>query len=49
MLYGISDDGRKELLYDGKSIGKKHCRYWFDPATRTVYVPTFLEEYGDGI
>ncbi|MBK6480933.1 MAG: SMP-30/gluconolactonase/LRE family protein [Saprospiraceae bacterium] len=40
-VWYINDDGRKELLYDGKSIGKNTADIGFDPATRTVYVPTF--------
>jgi SMP-30/Gluconolactonase/LRE-like region len=40
-IWYLNGDGRKELLYDGKSIGKNTADIGFDPTTKTVYVPTF--------
>ncbi len=40
-IWYINGDGRKELLYDGKSTGKNTADIGFDPATKMVYVPTF--------
>ncbi len=40
-IWYLNGDGRKELLYDGKAVGKNTADIGFDPATKTVYVPTF--------
>lgn len=40
-IWYLNGDGRKEMLYDGKSIGKNTADIAYDPATKTVYVPTF--------
>ena len=40
-IWYLNGDGRKELLYDGKAVGKNTADIGFNPATKTVYVPTF--------
>lgn len=40
-VWYINTDGRKEMLFDGKSLGKNTADIGFDPATKMVYVPTF--------
>jgi DNA-binding beta-propeller fold protein YncE len=40
-LWYVKSDGSKELLFDGKAVGTKTADIGWDPATRTVYVPTF--------
>jgi sugar lactone lactonase YvrE len=40
-VWYLNGDGRKELLFDGKSIGKNTADIGFDPTTKMVYVPTF--------
>lgn len=40
-VWYINTDGRKEMLFDGKSLGKNTADIGYDPATKMVYVPTF--------
>lgn len=40
-VWYINSDGRKEMLFDGKSLGKNTADLGYDPATKMVYVPTF--------
>lgn len=40
-VWYINADGRKEMLFDGKSLGKNTADIGYDPATKMVYVPTF--------
>lgn len=40
-VWYINSDGRKEMLFDGKSLGKNTADIGYDPATKMVYVPTF--------
>jgi hypothetical protein len=40
-LWYIQADGTKQLLFDGKAEKTSTADIGWDPATRTVYVPTF--------
>ncbi len=40
-IYYINNDGRKELLYDGKPEGKNTADIGYDAVNKIVYVPTF--------
>lgn len=40
-LWYVAADGKKELLFDGKSQKTNTADIGFDPKTKTVYVPTF--------
>ena len=40
-LWYVGADGKKELLFDGKSQKTNTADIGFDPKTKTVYVPTF--------
>lgn len=40
-IWYINGNGRKEMLLDAKALGKNTADIGFDPATKTVYVPTF--------
>jgi len=40
-LWYVNADGKKELLFDGKSQKTNTADIGFDPKTKTVYVPTF--------
>lgn len=40
-VWYLNGDGRKEMVFDGKSIGKNTADIGWDPATKTVFVPTF--------
>ena len=42
-LWYVHPDGSKELLFDGKAQDTKTADIGWDPATRTVYVPTFFK------
>ncbi len=41
-LWYVKGDGSKELLFDGKSNNTNTADIGYDPATKTVYVPTFF-------
>jgi DNA-binding beta-propeller fold protein YncE len=41
-LWYVKADGSKELLFDGKAQNTRTADIGWDPATRTVYVPTFF-------
>jgi DNA-binding beta-propeller fold protein YncE len=41
-LWYVKGDGSKELLFDGKAAGTHTADIGWDPATQTVYVPTFF-------
>jgi len=40
-VWYLNGDGRKEMVFDGKSIGKNTADIGWDPASRTLFVPTF--------
>jgi DNA-binding beta-propeller fold protein YncE len=40
-IWYLNGDGRKEMVFDGKSVGKNTADIGFDPSTNMVYVPTF--------
>ena len=42
-VWYVSADGSKELLFDGKAVQTSTADIGWDPATRTVYVPTFFK------
>jgi DNA-binding beta-propeller fold protein YncE len=42
-VWYVNSGGAKELLFDGKAVNTKTADIGWDPATRTVYVPTFLK------
>ena len=42
-VWYVKADGSKELLFDGKAADTKTADIGWDPATRTVYVPTFFK------
>jgi hypothetical protein len=41
-LWYVHADGTKELLFDAKAQNTKTADIGWDPATKTVYVPTFF-------
>ena len=41
--FAVKADGSKELLFDGKAVETRTADIGWDPATRTVYVPTFFK------
>jgi sugar lactone lactonase YvrE len=42
-VWYVSADGSKELLFDGKAVQTSTADIGWDPATKTVYVPTFFK------
>ncbi len=42
-LHYVNADGSKQLLFDGKAEKTSTADIGWDPATRTVYVPTFFK------
>src|SRR6478735_1012445 len=42
-VWYVNGDGSKELLFDGKAVQTSTADIGWDPATRTVYVPTFFK------
>lgn len=42
-LWYLNGDGRKEMVYDGKSLGKNTADIGLDPVSKMVYVPTFFK------
>ena len=42
-VWYVNADGSKELLFDGKAVQTSTADIGWDPATRTVYVPTFFK------
>ena len=42
-LWYVNADGSKELLFDGKAVQTSTADIGWDPATMTVYVPTFFK------
>ncbi len=42
-IWYVKSDGSKELLFDGKPVETRTADTGWDPATRTVYVPTFFK------
>jgi DNA-binding beta-propeller fold protein YncE len=42
-VWYVKADGSKELLFDGKAVQTQTADIGWDPATRTVYVPTFFK------
>ena len=42
-LWYVQADGATQLLFDGKAVDTKTADIGWDPATRTVYVPTFFK------
>jgi sugar lactone lactonase YvrE len=42
-VWYVSADGSKELLFDGKAVQTSTADIGWDPATMTVYVPTFFK------
>src|SRR6187402_1335456 len=42
-VWYVSGDGSKELLFDGKAVQTSTADIGWDPATKTVYVPTFFK------
>jgi DNA-binding beta-propeller fold protein YncE len=42
-VWYVKGDGSKELLFDGKAADTKTADIGWDPATSTVYVPTFFK------
>jgi len=42
-VWYVKADGSKELLFDGKAVQTSTADIGWDPATRTVYVPTFFK------
>jgi hypothetical protein len=39
----VKAGGEKELLFDGKAVETSTADIGWDPATKTVYVPTFFK------
>jgi sugar lactone lactonase YvrE len=42
-VWYVNTDGSKELLFDGKAVQTSTADIGWDPATMTVYVPTFFK------
>ena len=42
-VWYVSADGSKELMFDGKAVQTSTADIGWDPATMTVYVPTFFK------
>jgi sugar lactone lactonase YvrE len=42
-LWYVRADGATQLMFDGKAVDTKTADIGWDPATRTVYVPTFFK------
>jgi DNA-binding beta-propeller fold protein YncE len=42
-VWYVRSDGSKELLFDGKAVQTSTADIGWDPATMTVYVPTFFK------
>jgi DNA-binding beta-propeller fold protein YncE len=42
-VWYVNADGSKELLFDGKAVQTSTADIGWDPATQTVYVPTFFK------
>jgi hypothetical protein len=42
-VWYVHADGEKQLLFDGKAVDTKTADIGWDPATKTVYVPTFFK------
>ena len=42
-VWYVHADGKKELLFDGKAVDTKTADTGWDPATKTLYVPTFFK------
>ena len=42
-LWYVAADGSKELLFDGKAEKTSTADTGWNPATNTVYVPTFFK------
>ena len=42
-VWYVHADGEKQLLFDGKAVETKTADIGWDPATKTVYVPTFFK------
>lgn len=42
-VWYVKADGSKELLFDGKALETRTADIGWDPATKTVYVPTFFK------
>jgi sugar lactone lactonase YvrE len=42
-IWYVKADGSKELLFDGKAVQTSTADIGWDPATMTVYVPTFFK------
>ncbi len=42
-VWYVNADGSKELLFDGKAVQTSTADIGWDPATKTVYVPTFFK------
>jgi sugar lactone lactonase YvrE len=42
-VWYVKADGSKELLFDGKAVQTSTADIGWNPATRTVYVPTFFK------
>jgi len=42
-VWYVHADGSKELMFDGKATDTKTADTGWDPATRTLYVPTFFK------
>jgi sugar lactone lactonase YvrE len=42
-VWYVKGDGSKELLFDGKAVETSTADIGWDPATKTVYVPTFFK------
>ena len=42
-VWYVNGDGSKELLFDGKAVQTSTADIGWDPATRTVYAPTFFK------
>ena len=42
-VWYVNSDGSKELLFDGKATQTSTADIGWDPATKTVYVPTFFK------
>ena len=42
-VWYVNADGSKELLFDGKAEKTSTADIGWDPATKTVYVPTFFK------
>jgi hypothetical protein len=43
-IWYVKADGSKELLFDGKAEKTSTADIGWDPATMTVYVPTFFKK-----